>query len=102
MVKYPDVQRKLQAELDAVVGKGRIPDFDEEEESLPYLTACTKECYRWNQIVPLAIAHRLEKDDVYRGYAMPKNALFFANSWYHCLFLWIMQTFAHWLNLGLF
>lgn len=82
MVKYPEVQRKAQAELDMLTSKGLIPDYDEEDDSLPYLTACVKELFRWNQIAPLAIAHRLIKDDVYRGYTIPKNALVFANTWY--------------------
>lgn len=82
MVKYPKVQRKIQEELDSVLNRGEIPDFDEENDSLPYLTACVKEVFRWNQIAPLAIAHRLDKDDVYRGYLIPKGALVFANSWY--------------------
>ena len=82
MVQYPDVQRKIQEELDAVIGKGRIPDYDEDESSLPYLSAVVKECFRWNQVAPLAIAHRLDRDDSYRGYTIPKNALVFANSWY--------------------
>lgn len=86
MVIYPDVQRKAQAELDKVIGKGRIPDFDEDEESLPYLMACVKESLRWHQVTPLAIAHRLDKDDVYRGYTMPKGALVFGNSWYLFVF----------------
>ncbi|PPQ83215.1 Dimethyltryptamine 4-hydroxylase (PsiH) [Psilocybe cyanescens] len=81
MVKYPEVQRKAQAELDMLTSKGLIPDYDEEDDSLPYLTACVKELFRWNQIAPLAIAHRLIKDDVYRGYTIPKNALVFANTW---------------------
>ena len=99
MVKYPDVQRKIQAEIDAVIGKGRIPDFDEDEPSLPYLLATVKECFRWNQVAPLAIAHRLDRDDAYRGYTIPKNALVFANSWYcffdhFILFIFIFSHFV--------
>ncbi|PPQ83216.1 Dimethyrltryptamine 4-hydroxylase (PsiH) [Psilocybe cyanescens] len=82
MVKYPEVQRKVQAELDEFTSKGRIPDYDEDNDSLPYLSACFKELFRWGQIAPLAIAHRLIKDDVYREYTIPKNALVFANNWY--------------------
>ncbi|PPQ98746.1 Dimethyltryptamine 4-hydroxylase (PsiH) [Panaeolus cyanescens] len=81
MVIYPEVQRKVQAELDAVLSNGRIPDYDEENDSMPYLTACVKELFRWNQIAPLAIPHKLVKDDIYRGYLIPKNTLVFANSW---------------------
>ncbi|PPQ70878.1 putative Dimethyltryptamine 4-hydroxylase (PsiH) [Gymnopilus dilepis] len=81
MVKYPDVQRKVQAELDAVGCRDELPEFDEDNDALPYLTACVKEIFRWNQVAPLAIPHRLDKDDHYRGYIIPKNALVFANTW---------------------
>ena len=38
MVIHPDVYRKLQEEIDRVVGKDRLPDLDD-REILPY-TEC--------------------------------------------------------------
>lgn len=52
MVLYPDVQRKAQAELDAVVGHTRLPDFND-YDSLPYINALSKETMRWHLITPL-------------------------------------------------
>lgn len=52
MALYPDVQRKAQAELDAVVGGSRLPDFSD-RDSLPYINALVKESMRWNQVTPL-------------------------------------------------
>ena len=49
---YPEVQKKAQAEIDAVVGPNRLPDFND-RSSLPYLTAFVKEVGRWNLVVPL-------------------------------------------------
>lgn len=66
MVLYPDVQKRVQAELDAVVGRKRLPTF-EDRASLPYLEATIKESLRFHPPTPLGIAHRLVDDDVVQG-----------------------------------
>lgn len=38
MVVYPEVQKKCQEELDAIVGRSRMPTF-EDRDSLPYIRA---------------------------------------------------------------
>lgn len=52
MVLYPDVQKKAQAEIDAVVGQDRLPTFTD-RDSLPYVNALFKEVLRWHTSVPL-------------------------------------------------
>ena len=52
MALYPAVQKKAQAELDAVVGSDRLPDF-EDRASMPYINAVIKELLRWNLVTPL-------------------------------------------------
>ena len=52
MVLYPEVQRKAQAEIDAVVGKDRLPDFGD-RPFLPYVSAILEEALRWHPVVPL-------------------------------------------------
>lgn len=81
MASYPEVQKKAQAELDAVVGQHRLPEISD-RDSLPYLSALTKECLRWRSVVPLAFPHRSVEDDVFRGYFIPKGTLVIANTWY--------------------
>jgi cytochrome P450 len=66
MILYPDVQKRVQAELDAVVGRKRLPMF-EDRASLPYLEATIKESLRFHPPTPLGIAHRLIEDDVVQG-----------------------------------
>src|SRR5712691_1726001 len=66
MVLFPDVQKRIQAELDAVVGRKRLPTF-EDRASLPYLEATIKESLRFHPPTPLGIAHRLSEDDVVQG-----------------------------------
>ena len=52
MALYPEVQKKAQAEIDAVVGPDRLPDFHD-RPSLPYINAILKELLHWNLVVPL-------------------------------------------------
>ncbi|KAF7977287.1 hypothetical protein HWV62_4249 [Athelia sp. TMB] len=80
MMKYPEVQRKAQMELDSVVGANRLPTF-EDMSALPYLNAIIKECHRWQVTVPFAIPHMLTEDDVYKGYFLPKGTMVMPNSW---------------------
>jgi cytochrome P450 len=54
MTCYPDVQAKAQEELDRVLGKGRLPDFAD-EESLPYMAAILRETIRWSVATPLGM-----------------------------------------------
>ena len=41
MALYPEVQKKVQAEIDSVVGPNRFPDFHD-RPSLPYINAVVK------------------------------------------------------------
>lgn len=73
MIYYPEVLKKLQAELDAVVGRERQPDFDD-RESLPYLQAVVRENWRWRCAAPGGLPHRLEEDEILEGYFLPKGS----------------------------
>ncbi|TFK47996.1 cytochrome P450 [Heliocybe sulcata] len=80
MAMYPEVQRKAQQELDAVVGSQRLPDFSD-RENLPYINAIVKEVTRWQPILPLSIAHASSGDDYLLGYFIPKGSLVVGNTW---------------------
>ena len=56
MVLYPDVQAKAQAEIDAVIGSTRLPEFDD-RPSLPYVEAILREMLRWKPTLPLGTHH---------------------------------------------
>lgn len=55
MIAYPEKQRKCQEELDNVVGRSRMPAF-EDKDNLPYLKATVRELLRWRAISPLGTA----------------------------------------------
>jgi hypothetical protein len=48
---FSEVQKKAQAELDAVVGNGRLPNFNDQPQ-LPYINAVVTEVLRWNSVAP--------------------------------------------------
>ncbi|KAJ3847214.1 cytochrome P450 [Lentinula lateritia] len=80
MILYPDVQEKVQEELDAVVGRDRLPTFAD-QESLPYLQATVREALRWHPVDPLGVPHQSNQDDWYEGYFIPKGTICIANVW---------------------
>ncbi|TCD66655.1 hypothetical protein EIP91_001073 [Steccherinum ochraceum] len=80
MALFPQVQRRAQAELDRVVGSGRLPtwtDFD----NLPYIRATVMETMRWMPVSPFGVPHALDADDNYKGYHIPKGAWVVPNVW---------------------
>ena len=80
MACYPEVQLKACAELDAVVGSGRLPTFADRDR-LPYVAAVVKEALRWQSVVPLGLPHRSREDDEFRGYFIPAGSCVVVNLW---------------------
>lgn len=67
LVCWPDVQKKLQDEVDRVVGRDRMPTHADLDR-LPYTRAFTREVMRWKEVNPFPLAHGTTQDDVYEGY----------------------------------
>lgn len=81
MLRFPDVQRKAQVEIDAVVGSERLPEISD-RPSLPYIRSVVTEVYRWLPAIPLCIPHALTEDDVYNGVFLPKGSVVMPNVWH--------------------
>jgi len=77
MVRYPEVYKKVQEEIDHVIGNKRLPTHDD-RDSLPYLDCVLKEVLRWNPPAPLS-PHRVMEDDIYQGYHIPAGAIIIPN-----------------------
>ncbi|KAG1855552.1 cytochrome P450 [Suillus subluteus] len=80
MVLYPDVQRRAQAEIDSVIGRDRLPTF-EDRASLPYVESILRETLRWHPILPLGVPHATSSDDTYNGFFIPKGTTVMCNTW---------------------
>ncbi|KAF8883527.1 cytochrome P450 [Infundibulicybe gibba] len=77
---HPEVLKKAQAEIEAVVGHGRLPNFGD-RDSLPYIECVFSETLRWGSPVPLNLPHLVKEDNVFRGMRVPKGSLVIANIW---------------------
>jgi len=62
---HPEEYKKLQAEVDAVVGSQRLPSFTD-MPNLPRVRAVAKETLRWRPVTAGGLPHQLTKDDVYK------------------------------------
>ncbi|KAH9474637.1 Cytochrome P450 monooxygenase 58 [Psilocybe cubensis] len=79
MLHWPEIQKLAQAELDAVVGQDRMPDYDD-RGSLQYVQALVKETLRWRPVAILGGSpHAVTADDVYNGMFIPKGSTVYAN-----------------------
>ncbi|KAG5652975.1 hypothetical protein H0H81_002873 [Sphagnurus paluster] len=81
MILHPECQARAQAELDAVVGSQRLPEFDD-RDSLPYLECLLHETLRWHSPLPTGVPHFTVEDDVYRGMLIPKGSIIVGNARY--------------------
>lgn len=74
----PDVLKRIQAEIDDVVGQGRLPSLDD-RISLPYTEAALRESMRFDTLVPSSVAHRAMVDTKLGKYDIPKNTAVLAS-----------------------
>nr|XP_051692379.1 cytochrome P450 2F2 isoform X3 [Oryctolagus cuniculus] len=72
LVKYPEVAAKVQAELDAVVGRAHAPRL-EDRARLPYTNAVLHEIQRFISVLPLGLPRALTRDAHLHGHFLPKG-----------------------------
>ncbi|KAM6179937.1 cytochrome P450 1B1 isoform 1-T3 [Erethizon dorsatum] len=78
--RYPDVQARVQAELDQVVGRDRLPCMSD-QPNLPYVMAFLYETMRFSSFMPVTIPHATTDNAFVLGYYIPKNTVIFVNQW---------------------
>ncbi|XP_054646489.1 cytochrome P450 2J6-like [Dunckerocampus dactyliophorus] len=89
LIKNPDVQEKVHAEIDQVIGRTRLPTMAD-RANLPYTDAVIHEIQRMANISPFSIPTVAAKDTQLGGYSIPKgtcviilltSVLFDKNEW---------------------
>ncbi|XP_037530225.1 cytochrome P450 2J2-like [Nematolebias whitei] len=89
MMNYPEIQEKVQAEIDRVIGQSRQPTIAD-RPNLPYTDAVIHESQRMGNIVPMGFPKMASKDTMLGGYFIPKgtsittiiaSVLFDKNEW---------------------
>ncbi len=78
MIRFPNVQKKAQEEVDRATGGKRLPEYDD-QESLPYIQALVREVVRWRPLLPLGLAHGNHEDDTYNDLYIPKGGPAFSS-----------------------
>ncbi|CAM0949630.1 unnamed protein product [Alopecurus aequalis] len=81
LVNYPEIQRKLRREMDAVLGAGhQITEPD--TLRLPYLQAVIKEALRLRMAIPLLVPHMNLRDAELGGHGVPAGSKVLVNAWH--------------------
>ncbi|CAH1780887.1 unnamed protein product [Owenia fusiformis] len=80
LMRHPDIQAKLQEEVDQIVGKDRNPSVDD-KENMPYLQATLIEVLRYLTHVPISVPHKTLVDTSVAGYDVPKGIQFKPERW---------------------
>jgi len=74
----PQIQRRVQAELDAVVGPGENVTWDRKDD-LPLTMAVVKELQRFADVAPTGLMHKTMCDTTIAGYRLPKGTVVIGN-----------------------
>ncbi|XP_071452669.1 methyl farnesoate epoxidase-like isoform X2 [Hetaerina americana] len=85
MILYPEAQKKVQQEIDEVIGKDRLPSLNDRTR-LPYVEATIHEVYRLSSIAPASLPRTpvtTEEYITFRGYHIPKGSAVVCN--FYCL-----------------
>ncbi|XP_042329938.1 cytochrome P450 1A5-like [Sceloporus undulatus] len=80
LVVHPEIQTKIQKEIDEVIGRARKPNL-QDRHLLPYTEAFILEVFRHSSFLPFTIPHRTTKKTVLNGYYIPKDLCVFVNQW---------------------
>lgn len=78
MILHPDVQRRVQQEIDEVIGQARPAEMADQAR-MPYTMAVIHEVQRFGDIVPLGVPHMTSRDIEVQGFLIPKGTTLITN-----------------------
>ncbi|XP_074077401.1 cytochrome P450 2J2-like [Macrotis lagotis] len=74
MALHPEIQGKIQAEIDRVIGQSRQPTMAD-KENMPYTNAAIHEVQRMGDIIPFNVPRMTTVDTTLAGYYVPKGTI---------------------------
>ncbi|XP_051803051.1 cytochrome P450 2J4-like isoform X2 [Acanthochromis polyacanthus] len=74
MILHPDIQKRVQAEIDTVIGSSRQPSMTD-RENMPYTNAVIHEIQRNANILPFNVVHMTHRDTTLDKYTIPKGTM---------------------------
>ncbi|XP_038687914.1 cytochrome P450 CYP736A12-like [Tripterygium wilfordii] len=80
LFRHPEVLKKLQKELENVVGTNRMVE-ETDLSKLDYLNMVIKETFRLHPVAPFLIPRESIADITINGYHIPKKSRILVNSW---------------------
>ncbi|NWJ11508.1 CP2J2 protein, partial [Crypturellus undulatus] len=78
MAAYPEIQARVQTEIDTVVGQTRQPGLDD-QASLHYTNAVVHEVQRFSNVLPVGVPRLTTRDTLVEGFLVPKGTILMAN-----------------------
>jgi methyl farnesoate epoxidase/farnesoate epoxidase len=78
MLHNPEVMKKCQKEIDAVLSPNQLPKF-KDRLNLRYVEAVICEVQRLCNVAPLGIAHRAMETAKFKSYIIPENTIVIPN-----------------------
>ncbi|XP_072484447.1 cytochrome P450 1A1 [Notamacropus eugenii] len=80
LVAKPEIQKKIQEELDTVIGRDRWPNLSDKPQ-LPYMEAFILETFRHSSFLPFTIPHSTTRATTLNNFYIPKGRCVFVNQW---------------------
>lgn len=81
LVNYPEIQQKMQQQIDEVVGQSRMPNLND-RINLPYVDAVIKETLRIEPANPISLGRVCTDDTTLGGYDIPQGTFVVPNVWH--------------------
>ncbi|XP_004437986.1 PREDICTED: cytochrome P450 2D14-like [Ceratotherium simum simum] len=78
MILHPDVQRRVQQEIDEVIGQARRLEMGDQAH-MPFTMAVVHEVQRFGDIIPLGVPHMTSRDIEVQGFLIPKGTKLITN-----------------------
>ncbi|XP_066268630.1 cytochrome P450 2U1-like [Branchiostoma lanceolatum] len=79
-VLYPDIQGRVQEEIDHVLGRNGTPTMADRKK-MPFTEATIEEVLRYATVAPLTVDHATSRDTSLNGYYIPRDTLVQVNLW---------------------